>query len=597
MRTRMNAIITLKSDLCVGSGFSYAGTVDSDICFTDGGLPYIPARRIKGCLKECAEMISSEHIEQIFGTRGNDSSGSLRLSDAYLKDNQEYLAQLRQLRNSEYRDIFSTQAVLNQLTYVKAQTAINKESGKAEDNSLRFMRVVNHYAKENVENVFILEFEIDKIYKEEISRIFKALRNIGMNRNRGLGAVSCRVKEIESVAVREEKKEYDSNKKYIINYSIKNVQPLMMSNENDEKSETYISGQSVLGFFASGYDGNQSSFDDLFLKGNTIFSNLYLEEDGIRFIPVPMYINKLKKTKVLVNSLLENNSDNPLYSTGNGNLPKQINSEYISLKDNKAKLKTPLLDVVYHHSKRSEDNPDGVLYYFTEMNKNQTFRGYIITSGDNVNFTLNTLENHSMYFGKSKSAQYGKCLCLPESICVNEYTERIIHLEKGSRFMVNLASDGIFIKESEENAYYTVLAEDIKKIIAEELGFTYEEDEAYRNYVKTKLITGYNTKWNLKRPSVLSVAAGSCFEYVLNEDADINISPIGERNHEGFGEFTISTFDDMNYVLSEDSEENNKEAVLPKNANELINRIIIDSLYTKLFDESLKEKRSFQLNN
>ena len=50
-------IITLKSDLCVGSGYSYAGIIDSDICYDALGLPYIPARRLKGCLREAAELM------------------------------------------------------------------------------------------------------------------------------------------------------------------------------------------------------------------------------------------------------------------------------------------------------------------------------------------------------------------------------------------------------------------------------------------------------------------------------------------------------------------------------------------------------------
>ena len=49
--------ITLKSDLCVGSGYSFAGIIDSDICYDDCGFPYIPAKRIKGCLREAYETL------------------------------------------------------------------------------------------------------------------------------------------------------------------------------------------------------------------------------------------------------------------------------------------------------------------------------------------------------------------------------------------------------------------------------------------------------------------------------------------------------------------------------------------------------------
>ena len=33
--------ITLKSDLCVGSGYSYAGIIDSDVSYDECGLPYM----------------------------------------------------------------------------------------------------------------------------------------------------------------------------------------------------------------------------------------------------------------------------------------------------------------------------------------------------------------------------------------------------------------------------------------------------------------------------------------------------------------------------------------------------------------------------
>lgn len=46
--------ITLLSDLCVGNGESIGNAVDADVCMDRVGLPYIPARRLKGCLKQAA---------------------------------------------------------------------------------------------------------------------------------------------------------------------------------------------------------------------------------------------------------------------------------------------------------------------------------------------------------------------------------------------------------------------------------------------------------------------------------------------------------------------------------------------------------------
>ena len=49
--------IQLKSDLCVGSGFSYAGIVDSDVSYNKYGFPYISGKRLKGCMRESAELL------------------------------------------------------------------------------------------------------------------------------------------------------------------------------------------------------------------------------------------------------------------------------------------------------------------------------------------------------------------------------------------------------------------------------------------------------------------------------------------------------------------------------------------------------------
>lgn len=69
--------ITLCSDLCAGSGYAYAGVIDSDICYDDFGLPYIPAKRLKGCMRESAQsilydFISQEDVEKLFGAAGKN---------------------------------------------------------------------------------------------------------------------------------------------------------------------------------------------------------------------------------------------------------------------------------------------------------------------------------------------------------------------------------------------------------------------------------------------------------------------------------------------------------------------------------------------
>ena len=48
----MKAKIELLSDLCTSAGDGQASIVDTEVCFDDFGLPFIPAKRLKGLLKE-----------------------------------------------------------------------------------------------------------------------------------------------------------------------------------------------------------------------------------------------------------------------------------------------------------------------------------------------------------------------------------------------------------------------------------------------------------------------------------------------------------------------------------------------------------------
>ena len=48
----MKIQIKLLSDLCTCSGETYNSIVDTDVTYDENGIPYIPAKRIRGCIRE-----------------------------------------------------------------------------------------------------------------------------------------------------------------------------------------------------------------------------------------------------------------------------------------------------------------------------------------------------------------------------------------------------------------------------------------------------------------------------------------------------------------------------------------------------------------
>ena len=71
-----NITINLLSDLAVGAGESYQSGVDQDIVYDDFGFPYIPAKRLKGCIRESA-LEQEELYNQVLAEAGVKLDGEM----------------------------------------------------------------------------------------------------------------------------------------------------------------------------------------------------------------------------------------------------------------------------------------------------------------------------------------------------------------------------------------------------------------------------------------------------------------------------------------------------------------------------------------
>lgn len=593
-----NLKITLKSDLCAASGYTYAGVIDSDVCFNENGIPYIPGRRLKGCLREAAELIGMTNIKEIFGRSGDSHTGKITVGNAY-PENYELLNQeLTELKesNSPFAKAVSQQNVLAQYTRIKGQTEIMRESGVAKEKSLRYIRVVNQYAPQS-DTPLCLTAPISFSCKEaDLRKIVKALRHIGLDRNRGLGNVICTIEDVAELPTPKVEALGSSTEYACLEYVIQNTNPLMLGGNDTQSTEHFISGQSVLGAMAQAYlripgtSGEDKVFQELFLKGKTLYSNLYIsKKDSVnqetvfhRYIPVPLFIARLKKTEKLVNLL--GKEEKPVkadYSMENGNQAKALHNRYVYFyAENEADIAEVSMDIVYHHSKKqkAQNGEDGVLYALKTIQEGQYFKGRMITERRYVPLLKELLRSCELQFGKSKSAQYGSCRVVE----MEEKTNRKNYFVKaGEQLAVTLVSEGIFI----EDDTYTVQYEAVKKRLAADLGIPYvenNEDKAYDS-MRTAVISGYHTMWNLKKPTIPAIAAGSTFVYTVTKDCVITKEFAGEKNLEGYGEIKIYKRGDMQYKVKEHTETVRFKA--PVHSRELIEAVLMNMLM-----DSMKEK-------
>lgn len=665
-------VIRLKSDLCPGSGYAYAGIVDSDVCYDSYGIPCLPGRRLKGCLREAAELIGLTETERdtLFGKSGDNEVRGIRIGNAYIDRYQEIRRDLESL-DPILRKHITPQNILDQFTTVRAQTKIG-ENGVSDDNSLRFIRTVNHYLPKELGGTemclkaeVVMPDTIGRDLLEKFAMTVKAVRLIGMNRNRGMGSVRCGLEP--DPFLEEEKKEnwtldtemvenadqnnpavqciylsdgqiadrnLDDHAEYILRYTIRNTAPLIMSGEKDYKTEKYISGRSVMGFFAgcyikeTGQGGDGEEFADLFLKNRVRFGALYPAEkaydrkygteddrpfeetDGIEtdvYYPAPAFIHRLKKTKCYVNvsKIIHNDAKKceefgigTEYAAGNGNQPKRLRGKFVCLKEDGILLKEPAEDIIYHHTKKSkkQGNREGELLYTTEaLREQQIFVGELAGNGKAIGILAALLQKYPLRFGKSKGTQYGTCVLDVEPV-IQKVVKRNRVYKADSRILAVLESDGIFVND----CGYTVRCEEVRDQIRNCLGIERKEsvsrnaEEGVYTELETGVLTGYYAKWNLHRQAVPVVKAGSTFEFYLTEDLNTytDVFWVGENTGEGFGRLHLieNKWEDCRMKLAQ------KEDFLPvkpRYTGKLLQKMILDEVWERLKLNAVKSELHF----
>lgn len=181
--------IQLLSDTLIGSAEGYGAIIDKDSVFDEVGLPIIPGKRIKGILREQADLLEKfgglNSVKKLFGDIGltERTTEYLSVSSFTLTDYQankeylKYLIQEGQISRSEVIEYFTT---------LRMMTSIDKD-GIATDTSLRTFRVLNKGL------VFTGELHFDPSQKIYFDSIISLTRRIGSMRNRGLGHIRCKI--------------------------------------------------------------------------------------------------------------------------------------------------------------------------------------------------------------------------------------------------------------------------------------------------------------------------------------------------------------------------------------------------------------------
>lgn len=305
----------------------------------------------------------------------------------------------------------------------------------------------------------------------------------------------------------------------------------------------HIPGTSLLGLLAdrfltchqltSGAVTTHDLFRRCFVSGEVLFGNARItwrDRNNTLYVgrPVPRAIRQAKSGEQLFDLLCLDEA--PAEQT-------KARSGWCHLDEEEIRFQEVATTINFHHSR----NPDtgtprsGDIFNYEAMTAHQTFQGEIRGPRDLLTILADLIpDNWTGYLGRSKNSQYGRIrLTWQSSTPVPCQTPELTG--NFPKLTLTLLSDTIVYNES---GFATTDAQEL----ARQLGLSGFD----RVIMQAGSVETFVSVWGLKKPSEVCFKAGSCF-LIRQPGAEIcqhlarqQLTGVGVRTHEGFGQFVLN---------------------------------------------------------
>ena len=600
--------IKLESPLTSGAGEGRVGLVDQDIAFDDVGLPILPGRRLKGLWRDayrdvvdawqqCGQDTTS--VEEIFGDSGkspNDGDALIHITNAELQNTSSLKVWLEYLQHDKIRKLHADN-VVQYYAIVRSQTAIERLTGSAKENTLRLTRTLGSglvfRARVNFNGI-----APDTELLNALALGAASLKYMGTARTRGLGKVRCSFLEVDangqekdltpplgnnnlpsinsSVSARSMQNSITqtsnaslgslSNPTHILCYRLKlktaTVIPASDGDPNTVVSRQDIPGSHLWGIAAWCYLNRVNCtaadpvFRSVFLNGGLRFLAAFPEliDDQLRMIPIP---HSIRKSKI---------DDSP-YDLVKGkpeNEPtKRFDRRFAKIGTSGIETQSVKTERNYHHARAANDRrigralgaevPDGgALFTYNAIQPGQTFRGAVLGSENDLNQLKTWLPSpKTIHIGRSRSAQYGEAKFkwidnapqkLNDVVEWTGFTKSQPSANLGKHLIITTLSPLLAANDCGHPIASFPLHE-----LVDTLGLSETtKPKLLSSYTRIEAVSGYNTHLRLPRQQWQAIAAGSVFEFKLEQDLidekllELEQNGLGLRKGEGFGRIAVN---------------------------------------------------------
>lgn len=476
--------IKLISPLTSAVGEGRVGLVDTDITFDDLGLPILLGRRLKGLWREAyADVVDAwkqcgkipTPVDDIFGKPGqkpNDGSACFYIGNAELKDVLEADAiktwlEYLQFQGGHRKAIILVDDVVDFYTTVRTQTAIDRLTGAAQENTLRLTRTLESGW------VFRAPMHFNEPPNTQLKNALAlsalALRYMGTARTRGLGKVQCcfikennghinclkpdltqselpsitgadtihsSVAEVETIPSEQQPDKETTcdvnlntdTPTHVLRYRLTLKEPVVVP-VADGDPNTVVTRQDIPGAHLWGtaawhylkdpkHAPQDASFRTTFLDGGLRFLTAYPEvhdqdnsdDPDQRTIPIPHSIREVKDEDRQLLDFTESLDDKQKMQP-----KKRIGSRYARIYKKELKTTTVDTELNYHHARVPDDRSigrakEGVgsIFKYEAIVPGKSFQGAVLGTENCLNNLKELLTDiNTIRLGRSQSAQYG----------------------------------------------------------------------------------------------------------------------------------------------------------------------------------------------
>lgn len=548
-----NLQIILKSDFCTAAGENTPGFINIKTAL-EYGIPYIPAKRIKGCLLEAGRemadngVIDSRLLLRLFGSPGKAGGEGIDIGNGYLHAVPEYLFGQDKEGTITVKDYDRFQRIVREcedigesllediFTRRRMRTALEEETGAAKKHSLRTVQTVPAGV------VFSSRIE-GKLGTDEEKTLFlcaRGLRHMGIGITRGLGEIRCTLEKVHEEESHGEGENPLSLKAFLpdeevsLSYEISLKLPVVLNNGPEETIDC-IPASAVAGALASMYIKKYSlgdtahqdeDFFRIFLRDGVEFGNSFLKKGDMEYVPCPKAFALLKEDGAVWINIMRDNT----------NARRKGIHKQIFIRKDKLYMAEAEKEIHFHHARpadrgighalndRAEDTtfPTGQFFQYIALSKGQTFAGTWKGKVKDIKKLAECLRDHDFHLklGTSKTAEYGSCTI--RLLNVLPARQKEADSRKSREWLVWLLSplvyrnqeNGAFdtrnplVYNNQENESSDTMLHPLARQMKERLGCSIKIKATVCSYT---VFTGYNSKWKLPAVPCPALAAGSGF--------------------------------------------------------------------------------------